>query len=294
MAKIKFKKSLGQNFLQDGNIIAQIIKSCPSLSDLNILEVGPGSGNLTQALLTRAQKVVALEKDSALQPYLEDLKAQYGDQFEFYIKDALKFKLTQLGDLHEWAIVANLPYNVGTLLFMNWLQEGSSPGVISSSGSAAEGDYKVEDRCLKPSTGGLRYMVLMFQKEVAQRITASVGARHYGRLALFTQLYGRAEYLFTVSANCFFPKPAVESAVIRFCPYTAQEREQKVGKIDTEVFVTIVQEAFAQRRKMLKASLKRHGFDFAALGIDPELRPEQISFEEFKSLTWALANKGAL
>lgn len=246
-----FKKSLGQNFLIDNNIINNIVNSCSNLENTNIIEIGPGSGNLTKALLFRCKTLTAIEKDKSLISYLEEIKKNNPNKFNYLIEDATNSSIESLPSNSPKAIVANLPYNVGTFLFTKWL----------------------------PIANTFSYFVLMFQKEVALRITARVNENHYGRLALFTKLYGNAELLFTVSKNCFKPKPLVDSAVIRFVPNT------QALKLDYSIFTEIVKQAFLARRKTIKVGLKKYNFNFKELNIDPKARPENLSFEQFSTLS---------
>jgi len=250
----RFKKSLGQNFLIDNNTIDNIVNSCTNIENTNIIEVGPGSGNLTKNLLTKCKSLVAIEKDKSLIPYLETIKENNKSKFSYLIEDASKTDVTTLTSKPA-AIVANLPYNVGTFLFTKWL----------------------------PLASNFSYFVLMFQKEVALRITSSANQDHYGRIALFTKLYGNAELLFTVSKNCFNPKPLVDSAVIKFVPSSSPLN------IDHKVFTEIVKQAFTARRKTIKVSLKSYNFEFEKLGIDPKARPENLTFEQFAILSQEIA-----
>lgn len=246
-----FKKALGQNFLIDTNIINKIVNACEHLDTLNIIEVGPGSGNLTKALLPYCNSVTSLEIDKRLEPTLKQIKCSCSN-FNYIMGDALKLEITQITK-SPTAIVANLPYNIGTALYTRWL----------------------------PVSNLFNYFVLMFQKEVAMRITAQVNQPHYGRLALFTNIYGTAEFLFSVSKNCFKPVPLVDSAVIKFTPHP------QPLDINIEKFIQVVKVAFTSRRKTIKVSLKSYNFNFSHLQIDPTLRPENLSFEQFIKLSQA-------
>ncbi|MGV3278844.1 16S rRNA (adenine(1518)-N(6)/adenine(1519)-N(6))-dimethyltransferase RsmA [Rickettsiales bacterium LUAb2] len=244
------KKYLGQHLLIDNNIINQIINCAANISELNVVEVGPGTGNLTKALLPHVRSLTAIEKDTTTLSFLTEIKNNYPDKFNFILGDALKINLLDLKPTPN-AIIANLPYNVGTLMFCNWLEICQS----------------------------FKYFILMFQLEVAERITAKQGDNHYGRLALFTKLFGDAQLLFKVSKNCFMPPPKVDSAVIIFTPHLTPL------DINVKLFETITNAAFNQRRKMLRQSLKQFNFEFNNLNINPEHRPENLSFADFCNLT---------
>lgn len=253
--KLFLKKSLGQHFLTDQNIIRKIINSCNNLQNMNVIEVGPGNGALTNYLLKECNHLTSIEKDSRLEINLKEIK-QNNTNFSYIIADAKNVNLSTLVNKPK-AIIANLPYNVGTFLFTNWLQ-------ISNEFS---------------------YFVLMFQKEVAERITAKVNEKHYGRLALFTQLYGKAELLFKVSKNCFNPAPLVESAVIKFVP------NNEYLNVNKKLFTEITKTAFSTRRKTIKSSLKKYNFNFEEISINSKLRPENLTFEEFVLLSKYCTNK---
>lgn len=254
-SKLFLKKSLGQHFLIDNNVVKKIISNCDNLENTNVIEIGPGNGALTNYLLKECKNLISIEKDIRLEDSLKQIKQNHKN-FNYLIEDAKNTNLSTLISKPK-AIIANLPYNVGTFLFTNWLK-------ISNE---------------------FNYFVLMFQKEVAERITAKINEKHYGRLALFTKLYGNAEILFKVSKNCFNPAPLVESAVIKFIP------NNNYLNVNKQLFTEITKTAFSTRRKTIKSSLKKYNFNFEAIGIDSKLRPENLSLEDFILLTNTYLNK---
>lgn len=253
------KKQLGQHLLIDNNIISTITSYANDIKNTNTLEIGAGTGNLTNHLIKKANYVFAIEKDKTAEPFLDNLKKNNPQNFDFVIEDALNYDLLKLKQSlisqknleDKFAIIANLPYNVGTELFTSWL----------------------------PISQNFNYFILMFQLEVAQRITANTNDQHYGRLALFTKLFGDSQLLFTVSKDAFNPPPKVDSAVILFTPHKTPL------DINIKNFETITKSAFANRRKMIRQSLKHFDFDFKDLNIDETLRPENLTFQEFCKLT---------
>ena len=246
------KKSLGQNFLFDLNITQKIAKIAGKLDNGTVIEVGPGPGGLTRGLfLSGAQSVIAIDADprteSALQPLI---KATDGN-LSLVISDATKVDISTLGESPR-QIVANLPYNVGTLLLTKWLE---TPTQFSK-------------------------MTLMFQKEVAQRITASVGDKHYGRLAILCNWLCHTQIEMYLSPSVFTPPPKVDSAVITLVP-----RPVPLYDCNAKSLSTITKSAFGQRRKMIRGSLKSLGVDVAELltqaNIVETKRAEELTIEEF-------------
>ncbi|WP_068312355.1 16S rRNA (adenine(1518)-N(6)/adenine(1519)-N(6))-dimethyltransferase RsmA [Polycladidibacter hongkongensis] len=262
------RKSLGQNFLLDLNLTARIARNAGPLSGYSVLEVGPGPGGLTRALLAEgADKVVAIEKDQRCLPALAQISAHYAERLIVHEGDALKFNPQELvnGPLK---IVANLPYNVGTQLLLGWLTVPDWPPYWTS-------------------------LTLMFQKEVAQRIVAQPGDKAYGRLGVLANWRCHTEILFDLNPKAFTPPPKVTSAVVHLtpretplpCPLKALER--------------VTAAAFGQRRKMLRASLKALSKDAEALiveaGLQPTARAEEIDVAGFVELAkvFERANAGA-
>ena len=248
------KKSLGQNFLFDLNLTQKIARTAGPLDDVTVFEVGPGPGGLTRAILSlNAKKVIAVERDERCLPALAEISAHYPCKLEVISGDALK---TDFGSLTPKdgpvAIIANLPYNVGTQLLLNWLLPPVWPPFWQS-------------------------LTLMFQKEVGERITASPDDDHYGRLAVLAGWRTEARMAFDVPPQAFSPPPKVTSTVVHLTP-----RANPID-CDAKKLGRVTEAAFGQRRKMLRQSLKSLGGEALLLkaGIDPQRRAETLSVEEF-------------
>ena len=248
------KKSLGQNFLFDLNLTQKIARTAGPLDDVTVFEVGPGPGGLTRAILSlNAKKVIAVERDERCLPALAEISAHYPGKLEVISGDALK---TDFGSLAPKdgpvAIIANLPYNVGTQLLLNWLLPPVWPPFWQS-------------------------LTLMFQKEVGERITASPDDDHYGRLAVLAGWRTEARMAFDVPPQAFSPPPKVTSTVVHLTP-----RANPID-CDAKKLGRVTEAAFGQRRKMLRQSLKSLGGEALLLkaGIDPQRRAETLSVEEF-------------
>jgi 16S rRNA (adenine1518-N6/adenine1519-N6)-dimethyltransferase len=255
------RKALGQHFLFDMNLTRRIARAPGDLAGCTVVEVGPGPGGLTRALLeTDAARVIAIERDARCLDALAELSAAFPGRLEVIEGDALEIDAAEVGGADGGArhIIANLPYNIGTPLLIGWLRRA--------------------DR--------FAAMTLMFQKEVAQRLCAPPGADAYGRLAVLTQWLCEARIAFDVPARAFVPPPRVTSAVALLHP-----REIPLAPARMEVLERVTQAAFGQRRKMLRSSLKSLG-DTAGLletaGIDPTARAEQLTVEQFCALARAV------
>ncbi|MCB2116868.1 MAG: 16S rRNA (adenine(1518)-N(6)/adenine(1519)-N(6))-dimethyltransferase RsmA [Rhodobacteraceae bacterium] len=257
------KKALGQNFLLDLNLTAKIARSAGDLSQCDVIEVGPGPGGLTRALLAEgARRVLAVEKDERCLPALAEIAAAYPGRLEVVHGDALKLDIT--GRLTPpFRIVANLPYNVGTELLTGWLTPPVWPPVWQS-------------------------LTLMFQKEVAERIVAAPGSKAYGRLALLAQWRADARIVMTLPPEAFSPAPKVHSAVVHLTALPGPRYPA-----DAKVLNRLVAAGFNQRRKMLRASLKGVAPDMearlVAAGIAPTARAEEVSLEAFCRLARIVA-----
>ena len=256
------RKSLGQNFLLDLNLTAKIARQAGDLSVCDVLEVGPGPGGLTRALLHEgARKVLAIEKDARCLPMLDDISARYPGRLEVINADALTVDVSK----HltpPVRVVANLPYNVGTELLIRWLTPATWPPFWDS-------------------------LTLMFQKEVAERIVAQPGGKAYGRLAILTQWRAKARIVMEISPQAFTPPPKVTSAVVHI-----EKRDQMLFPADEAMLTRVVAQAFGQRRKMLRASLKGLSPNIEdilnSVGIPPTERAENVSIEGFCALARAL------
>ena len=257
------KKSLGQNFLLDLNLTSRIARAAGDLTNATVVEVGPGPGGLTRALLANgARKVIAIEKDSRCLPALAEVSARYPGRLEVIEGDALKTDVAALSEGYPVKIVANLPYNVGTQLLLNWITTPVWPPFWAS-------------------------LTLMFQKEVGQRITATVDDNHYGRLGVLAGWRTRARILFDIGPQAFTPPPKVTSAVVHLEP---NPEPLPCALADLE---RLTAAAFGQRRKMLRASLKGLKPDaeqrIADCGIAPTARAEEIDIPGFVKLATRFA-----
>ena len=252
------KKSLGQNFLLDLNLTSRIARSAGAISDATVLEIGPGPGGLTRALLAAgAGKVVAIEKDTRCLPALADIARHYPGRLEVIEGDALQLDPVSLTRGGAVRIVANLPYNVGTQLLLNWITTPQWPPFWSS-------------------------LTLMFQKEVAERITAEPASKAYGRLGVLAGWRCHRGILFDISPKAFTPPPKVTSAVVHLTP------KADPLPCDLKSLERVTAAAFGQRRKMLRASLKSLSREAESLieaaGIKPTARAEEIDIEGFVRL----------
>ncbi|MGB0798458.1 MAG: 16S rRNA (adenine(1518)-N(6)/adenine(1519)-N(6))-dimethyltransferase RsmA [Planktomarina sp.] len=257
------KKSLGQNFLLDLNLTAKIARLAGDLDTHDILEIGPGPGGLTRGLLAEgARRVVALEKDPRCVPALAEIADAYPGKLEVHNADALDFDpLVHLSS--PIRVAANLPYNVGTELLVRWLTPGQWPPFWDS-------------------------LTLMFQREVAERITATPSNKAYGRLAILSQWRADCKIVMSLPPEAFSPPPKVHSAVVHITALP-QPRFPAPEKI----LLRTVAAAFNQRRKMLRSSLKSVAPNIEdvlrSAGLEPTARAEEIPLEGFCALARQLA-----
>jgi len=252
------KKALGQNFLLDLNLTQKIARSAGPLQDATVFEVGPGPGGLTRAILSLgAKKVIAVERDSRCLPALAEIGDHYPGRLDVIEGDALKTDFAALAPEGPVKIIANLPYNVGTQLLINWL-------------------LPAPDRW-PPFWESL---TLMFQKEVGQRIVADEDDDHYGRLGVLAGWRTTAHMVFDVPPQAFTPPPKVTSTVVHLTP------RQNPLPCDVTKLERVTHAAFGQRRKMLRQSVKSLGGEalLVKAGIDPARRAETLSVEEFVRL----------
>lgn len=247
------KKALGQNFLLDLNLTQKIARTAGPLEDVTVIEVGPGPGGLTRAILALgAKKVVAIERDSRCLPALAEISDHYPNRLEVIEGDALKIDFEAISGGGPVKIIANLPYNVGTQLLVNWLLPKTWPPFWQS-------------------------LTLMFQREVGLRIVADADDDHYGRLGVLCGWRTNARMAFDVPPQAFTPPPKVTSSVVHLEPI-----ENPISCAVTSL-EKVTHAAFGQRRKMLRQSLKPLGGEslLAKAEIDPQRRAETLSVEEF-------------
>jgi len=258
----RFKKALGQNFLKDRNVVEDIIEGSGITENTRVLEIGPGVGSLTEAMLEKAESVTAVELDANLIPILEE-EFKDRENFRLIYGDILKMDIEEIMGDEEFITVANLPYYVTTPIIIKLLEEDSN----------------------------LRSLTVMVQKEVAERLTAKPGTKDYGSLTLLTEYYTKAEIVRIVPPECFIPAPKVESAVIRLDirevpPVTVKDRD---------FMMRVIKESFAMRRKTIANNLKKIAVNPENLrsalqkaSIDPGRRGETLSLSEFALLSDAL------
>ena len=267
---IKAKKSLGQNFILDLNLTRRIARCGGPLAGITVVEIGPGPGGLTRALLMEgADRVIAVERDDRCLPALEDIARAYPGRLDIHARDALDVGhhghwRALIGDLPpaKVKIAANLPYGIATRLLVGWLETTPWP----------------------PWFGA---MTLMFQKEVAERIVARPGTKAYGRLAVISQWRARCRIDMVLPPEAFTPAPKVASALVEFEPIASPEPH-----CDVRTLGRVTAAAFGQRRKMLRTSLKPvtdvPEAVLERLGLSPELRGERLTVAEFASIAAAI------
>jgi len=253
------KKALGQNFLFDLNLTRRIARAAGPLEGFTVIEIGPGPGGLTRALLMEgATNVIAIERDDRALAALADISAAYPGKLTVIPGDALEMDYAKLAAGTPTKIVANLPYNIATPLLIGWIAGAEWPPFYES-------------------------LTLMFQKEVAERIVAKPGGKDFGRLSVLCQYRATAKKLFDVNRSAFTPPPKVTSSIVQLIPKQKPEPECRLALLER-----VTAAAFGQRRKMLRASLKSLLPEPEALlnelGINPELRAEQLPVEAFARL----------
>jgi 16S rRNA (adenine1518-N6/adenine1519-N6)-dimethyltransferase len=259
---LRAKKSLGQNFLLDLNLTGRIARAAGPLAGVSVVEIGPGPGGLTRALLAQgAKRVIAIERDERALAALGDIAARYPGRLDVVSGDALEVDPRGHLDGGPARIVANLPYNIATPLLVGWLT-------------------------IEPWPPWYDRLVVMFQREVAERLVAAPGSKSYGRLSVLTGWRAEARILFDIAASAFVPPPKVTSSVVDLVP-----RPHPLP-CDPAVLQRVTAAAFGQRRKMLRQSLKSLGVDplplLASAGIEPTARAEDIPVAGFVALTRAV------
>ncbi len=253
------RKGLGQHFLLDLNLTARIARTAGNLTTGTTIEVGPGPGGLTRALLEAGAHVLSVEKDERCLDALAEIKSVYPDCLEIISDDAMACDFTSMGDTPR-RVVANLPYNIATELVVRWLER---PDAFDS-------------------------LTVMVQKEVTDRLAAEPGSKSYGRLSVLAGWRWHVTQAFDVHPQAFTPPPKVDSTVVHMTP-----REQPLADADAETLARVTAAAFGQRRKMLRSSLKSLGDTEAlckAAGIDPTLRAEQVPVEGFCALARSITD----
>ena len=249
---LKPKKKLGQNFLHDKNIISLIIAKA-DVENEDIIEIGPGPGILTESILkNKARSLLVIEKDDSFEANLKKIKSNYKSNFDYLINDAIDFDFKKLIK-KKYKFVSNLPYNI------------SVPFILKM----------IKIREIIP----WKEMILMVQKEVAERITADISTKNYGRLSIMVNLNNDVKKLLNVKPSSFIPQPKVDSTVIKISP------KNNYININNEVFEKIVKVCFSQRRKKIKNNLDQLNINTISLlelsNIDPDVRAENIDIEGF-------------
>jgi 16S rRNA (adenine1518-N6/adenine1519-N6)-dimethyltransferase len=253
--QLQAKKSLGQHFLLDPLLLERIVRAAGDLTGKKVVEIGPGPGGLTRALVgSSAAHITAIERDSRCIAALQSLKAQAEGRLTLIEGDGLEIKIGSLSPTPSF-LVANLPYNVSVPLLLHWLQE----------------------------LPAIERMLLMFQKEVVDRLKARPGTKDYGRLSIMTQWLCQVEPMFDISPHAFSPAPKVTSTVVRLTPHSLEKAP--FPHLPWATLEALTQAAFGQRRKMLRSSLKSLGTlgltALEASGIPETARAEELSVEDF-------------
>lgn len=254
------KKAFGQHFLLDLNITRKIARLAAPLEDVVVIEVGPGPGGLTRALLEAGARVTAVEKDARFLPLLAELSQAADGRLSVVEADALEVDEAALAGGAPFKVISNLPYNVGTPLLIKWLTRPQPPV----------------------------QMALMFQKEVAQRVAAQVGEDAYGRLSVIAQAVCEASLVMDLPARAFTPPPKVASAVVRLAPRAERPAPDLLAALER-----VTAAAFGQRRKMLRSSLKTLGGEALcdAAGLAADRRAETVPVEGFLALARAVMDQ---
>ena len=260
---LRAKKSLGQNFLLDLNLTARIARAAGPLEGLEVVEIGPGPGGLTRALLVAgARRVIAVERDERAIAALEQIAARYPGRLEIVSGDALNFDPRALLGAAPARVVGNLPYNIATALLVGWLT-------------------------LEPWPPWYDRLALMFQREVAERIVAAPGSKSYGRLSVLAGWRCQGRIRFDVAGTAFVPPPRVTSSLVELVP------RQSPLPCERRALERVTEAAFGQRRKMLRQSLKSLGREpitlLEAANLEPTARAEDVPVEGFVALARALA-----
>lgn len=261
---LRAEKSLGQNFLLDLNLTGKIARSAKRIKNSCVFEIGPGPGGLTRAILQQSPaKLVAIEYDARAIAALQSLQDASEGKLEIRQEDALHADLIALADnagqKPPFVIVANLPYNIATPLLVGWLEQIHGNPVLYAE------------------------LVVMFQKEVAQRIAAPLTSKAYGRLAILSQWLCETKVMFDVPASAFTPPPKVTSSIVRLVP-----RKDRHDGVKFETMEKLTAMAFGQRRKMIRGSMREYLPQIEACGLRPEARAEELSVADYVRLAQAI------
>lgn len=256
---LRAEKSLGQNFLLDLNITEKIVRLSGGLDGLSAVEIGPGPGGLTRAILSsRVTRLVAVEFDPRAVTALQGLVHAYGAQtFEVRQADALETDPRDLVPAPR-AILSNLPYNISTVLLLKWLEQ------------------------IRDDAGAYRFMSLMFQKEVADRLLAQPSTKAYGRLSVMVQWLCDVRRLFDLPPSAFTPPPKIKSSVVHFVPRALPQHSPAFATMEK-----LLAAAFGQRRKMIRGSLSAYMSAIERVGLDPTLRAEDVRVQDYVALALA-------
>ena len=262
----QFKKSLGQNFLQDKNIIHKIVESAHIDKDTLVIEIGPGGGAITELIVPLAGNALLYEADQRLEKPLNDLLKDFSN-YQIIFGDFLKANVHE--DIHNYSyqklyVVANLPYYITTPIILKFIEEEIFPDQL----------------------------VVMVQKEVASRLAARVGSRDYGSLTVFLNYYYEIEKLFDVGRNCFVPKPNVDSAVVKL-----KLKQERLEVVNTKLFHELVRDSFIYKRKTLRNNLKHYDLKIieqvlGKYGFDLSVRAEDLELDVFVEIANELARNG--
>lgn len=251
---LKPRKALGQNFIHDLNLTKRIVSKAGILADVNVIEIGPGPGGLTRALLdSHAKNIYCIERDTRFKMALAEIQLLHPHRLHLITGDALSLDLSKICPPPR-KIVSNLPFNIASKLLLSFLQ--SSNEFLS--------------------------LILMFQKEVAERLVAAPGSKIYGRLSVITQLLYDVKLEFSIKKDSFYPPPRVTSAVV-----SLTRKERQINPFNLRSLEIVTCAAFGQRRKMLRSSLKKIGLQTELYNISPTKRAEDLSVEEFHTLAVA-------
>jgi 16S rRNA (adenine1518-N6/adenine1519-N6)-dimethyltransferase len=257
------KKKLSQNFILDINLTNKIVNLSKTIRNNTIIEIGAGPGSLTRSmLLNGAKKIIIIEKDKRFIEALNRLNKASGNKLIIENKDALKVSLSYIVDkynINEAEIIANLPYSIATKLLLNWI----------------------------PCHKNINKMTLMFQREVAERIVATPGSKKYGRLSIMLGLMTNSKIIMNIPASAFTPKPKINSSIIQVLPKPIDKLLNK------NVLENITKTLFNQRRKQIKSTLSKFGDPVRIcnlLDINPSIRPENLTLQKYKELTYVLSN----